>query len=182
MTAVAVGGDDLKAIERSARHRATAPPGELAHGCTSGKQDHLRWLRKIEGQVRGLQKMIEAETWCPDGVTQVAPATRALQEVAVGLPSDHLRQGVMQAVHSSLPKATRPCWRPPARSTRWSGSNAAARYGWGRLIPPASRPSAGAADGASGRRRLPGVRSSARAGSPGIRAGVTTPGGYMLGL
>ena len=56
--------------------------------------DGDRRLRKIEGQVRGLQKMIEADTWCPDVVTQVASATRALQEVAVGLLNDHLRHCV----------------------------------------------------------------------------------------
>lgn len=51
---------------------------------SSGKEDYHRRLRKIEGQVRGLQRMIEADTWCPDVATQVASATRALQEVAVG--------------------------------------------------------------------------------------------------
>jgi CsoR family transcriptional regulator, copper-sensing transcriptional repressor len=45
--------------------------------------------------------MIEADTWCPDIVTQVASATRALQEVAVGLLSDHLRHCVAHAVHFS---------------------------------------------------------------------------------
>ena len=72
-----------------------------ARGYASGKEDYLRRLRKIEGQVRGLQKMIEADTWCPDVVTQVASATRALQEVAVGLVSDHLSHCVVQAVYSS---------------------------------------------------------------------------------
>jgi DNA-binding FrmR family transcriptional regulator len=61
-----------------------------ARGYASGKEDYLLRLRKIEGQVRGLQKMIEADTWCPDVVTQVASATRALQEVAVGLLNDHI--------------------------------------------------------------------------------------------
>jgi DNA-binding FrmR family transcriptional regulator len=127
-----------------------------ARGHASGKQDYLRRLRKIEGQVRGLQKMIEADTWCPDVVTQIASATRALQEVAVGLLSDHLRHCIMQAVHSSPAEATRPSWRPPARSARWSGSDADGRKRMSRLIPPASRPSARVTDGASGRRRLPG--------------------------
>ena len=79
------------------------PPGRPrpVRGYASGKEDYLRRLRKIEGQVRGLQKMIEADTWCPDVVTQVSSATRALQEVAVGLLSDHLRHCVMQAVQSS---------------------------------------------------------------------------------
>ena len=72
-----------------------------ARGYASGKDDYLQRLRKIEGQVRGLQKMIEADTWCPDVVTQVASAARALQEVAVGLLSDHLRHCVTHAVRSS---------------------------------------------------------------------------------
>jgi DNA-binding FrmR family transcriptional regulator len=70
-------------------------------GYASGKEDYLRRLRKIEGQVRGLQKMIENDAWCPDVVTQVASATRALQEVAVGLLHDHLRHCVTAAAAAS---------------------------------------------------------------------------------
>jgi len=63
------------------RYPRTAP------GHASGEDDYLWRLRKIEDQVHGLQKMIEADTWCPDVVTQVvASATRPLQEAAVGLP------------------------------------------------------------------------------------------------
>jgi CsoR family transcriptional regulator, copper-sensing transcriptional repressor len=79
-------------------------PGTLprtARGYAQGKDDYLTRLRKVEGQVRGLQRMVEADTWCPDVVTQVASATRALQEVAVGLLSDHLRHCVVHAVKSS---------------------------------------------------------------------------------
>jgi CsoR family transcriptional regulator, copper-sensing transcriptional repressor len=74
-----------------------APTGaarRTARGYASGKEDYLRRLRKIEGQIRGLQMMIEADTWCPDVVTQVASATWALQEVAVRLVSDHLMRGM----------------------------------------------------------------------------------------
>jgi DNA-binding FrmR family transcriptional regulator len=79
------------------------PPGRPrpVRGYASGKDDYLRRLRKIEGQVRGLQKMIETDTWCPDVVTQVASATRALQEVAVGLLNDHLRHCVTAAAADS---------------------------------------------------------------------------------
>jgi CsoR family transcriptional regulator, copper-sensing transcriptional repressor len=78
---------------------ACSPPSRAgatrtSRGYATGKDDYLRRLRKIEGQVRGLQRMIEADTWCPDVVTQVASATRALQEVAVGLLNDHLRHCV----------------------------------------------------------------------------------------
>jgi DNA-binding FrmR family transcriptional regulator len=70
-------------------------------GYASGRDDYLARLRKIEGQVRGLQHMIEADRWCPEVVTQVASATRALQEVAVGLLNDHLQHCVMAAAKAS---------------------------------------------------------------------------------
>jgi DNA-binding FrmR family transcriptional regulator len=78
-----------------------APRPRPVRGYASGKDDYLRRLRKIEGQVRGLQKMIEADAWCPDVVTQVASATRALQEVAVGLLNDHLATCVTAAARTS---------------------------------------------------------------------------------
>jgi DNA-binding FrmR family transcriptional regulator len=70
-------------------------------GYASGKDDYLARLRKIEGQVRGLQRMVEEDRWCPDVVIQVASATRALQEVAVGLLNDHLQHCVFAAARSS---------------------------------------------------------------------------------
>jgi DNA-binding FrmR family transcriptional regulator len=79
----------------------TGTSRRTARGYASGKDDYLTRLRKVEGQVRGLQRMIEADAWCPDVVTQVASATRALQEVAVGLLGDHLQHCVMHAVRSS---------------------------------------------------------------------------------
>ena len=85
-------GDNRAGRAGHQRVRSTAP-GFLpwpACGYAFGNEDYLRRLRKIEGQVRGLQKMIENETWCPDAFTRVASATRALQEVAVGLLSDHI--------------------------------------------------------------------------------------------
>ncbi len=72
-----------------------------ARGYASGKDDYLTRLRKIEGQVRGLQRMIEADTWCPDVLTQVGSVTRALQEVATGLLADHLRHCVATAIRTS---------------------------------------------------------------------------------
>ena len=87
MTTVITSGDAGPAVECSPPLRTGAAP-RSARGDASGKEDYLR-RRKIEGQVRGLQKMIEADTWCPDVVTQVTSATRAVQEVAVGLLNDH---------------------------------------------------------------------------------------------
>jgi DNA-binding FrmR family transcriptional regulator len=100
VTALAVGSDGPQASECSPPAR-TGATRRTTRGYASGKDDYLRRLRKIEGQVRGLQKMIEADTWCPDVVIQVASATRALQEVAVGLLSDHLGHCVRHAVQSS---------------------------------------------------------------------------------
>jgi DNA-binding FrmR family transcriptional regulator len=81
--------------------RNASATARTARGYASGKEDYQRRLRKIEGQVRGLQKMIDADAWCPDVVTQVASATRALQEVAVGLLSDHLQHCVRDAARKS---------------------------------------------------------------------------------
>jgi DNA-binding FrmR family transcriptional regulator len=77
------------------------PPRRATRGYASGKEDYLARLRKIEGQVRGLEKMIEDDRWCPHVVTQVASATRALQEVAVGLLNDHVQHCVVAAARSS---------------------------------------------------------------------------------
>jgi DNA-binding FrmR family transcriptional regulator len=76
-------------------------PNRPRRGYASGRDDYLVRLRKIEGQVRGLQRMIGEDRWCPDVVTQVASTTRALQEVAVGLLNDHLHHCVMAAARSS---------------------------------------------------------------------------------
>jgi CsoR family transcriptional regulator, copper-sensing transcriptional repressor len=68
------------------------------HGYTEGKEDYLKRLRKIEGQVRGLQKMVEDDRYCIDILTQVSAAAKALQAVALGLLEDHLGHCVAQAV------------------------------------------------------------------------------------
>ena len=68
------------------------------YGYTPAKDDYLRRLRRIEGQVRGLQKMVEDDKYCIDILTQVSAATRALQSVALGLLEDHLGHCVTQAV------------------------------------------------------------------------------------
>ena len=60
----------------------------------------LARLKRIEGQIRGLQRMVDEETYCIDVLTQVSAATRALQGVAVQLLDDHLRHCVANAVQS----------------------------------------------------------------------------------
>ena len=68
------------------------------HGYTSNKEDHLRRLRRIEGQVRGLQRMIENDDYCIDVLTQISAATRALQSVSLNLLDEHLKHCVSQAI------------------------------------------------------------------------------------
>jgi DNA-binding FrmR family transcriptional regulator len=68
------------------------------HGYTHEKDSYLRRLRRIEGQVRGLERMIEEDKYCIDILTQVAAATKALQAVALGLLEEHLSHCVSQAL------------------------------------------------------------------------------------
>ena len=73
--------------------------GHASHGYLSHnhKADYLRRLRRIEGQARGLQRMIEEEKYCIDILTQVSAMTSALQSVALGLLDDHLDHCVAEA-------------------------------------------------------------------------------------
>jgi CsoR family transcriptional regulator, copper-sensing transcriptional repressor len=73
-------------------------------GYTIGKDDYLKRLRRIEGQVRGLQRMIEEDTYCIDVLTQVSAATRALEGVAIGLLDEHIRHCVANAAKRGRPR------------------------------------------------------------------------------
>lgn len=64
-------------------------------GYYENKDDVLARLRRIEGQVRGLQKMVEKDEYCIDILTQVTAASNALKKVAVGLLDDHIRHCVV---------------------------------------------------------------------------------------
>lgn len=66
-------------------------------GYTKAKEDHLRRLRRIEGQVRGLQRMIEQDKYCIDILTQVSAANRALQAFALELLEQHMTHCVAEA-------------------------------------------------------------------------------------
>jgi DNA-binding FrmR family transcriptional regulator len=67
---------------------------------TESKDDLLKRLRRVEGQIRGLQRMVETDTYCIDVLTQVSAATRALQSVALELLDGHRHQCVADAVAS----------------------------------------------------------------------------------
>jgi DNA-binding FrmR family transcriptional regulator len=69
-----------------------------APGYTDSKDAHLKRLRRIEGQVRGLQRMVEQDQYCIDVLTQVSAVTKALQAVALGLLDEHLSHCLVDAV------------------------------------------------------------------------------------
>ena len=70
------------------------------HGYIQGKDDYLKRLRRIEGQARGLQRMVEEEQYCIDILTQVSAMTKALQAVSLGLLEDHLGHCVVDAARA----------------------------------------------------------------------------------
>ena len=74
-------------------------------GYTEDKDAYLKRLRRIEGQVRGLQRMVDEDVSCVDVLTQVSAVTRALQAVALGLLEDHLGHCVAQAIEQGGPEA-----------------------------------------------------------------------------
>jgi DNA-binding FrmR family transcriptional regulator len=74
-------------------------------GYSEDKEAVLRRLRRIEGQVRGLQRMVESDTYCIDVLTQISAATRALESVALELLGDHLGHCVREAVARGGPEA-----------------------------------------------------------------------------
>lgn len=60
-------------------------------GYSEDKDELLKRLRRIEGQTRGLQKMVEDDRWCPDILQQIAAVRAALDKVALGLASGHVQ-------------------------------------------------------------------------------------------
>jgi CsoR family transcriptional regulator, copper-sensing transcriptional repressor len=75
------------------------------HGYTDRKDDYLLRLRRIEGQIRGLQRMVEEDKYCIDILTQISAATKALQSVAIGLLEEHIGHCVAEAVTNGGPEA-----------------------------------------------------------------------------
>ncbi len=90
---------------------ATQAPAETdghdhaAHGYITEKDAYLKRLKRIEGQARGLQRMVEEDKYCIDILTQVSAMTKALQAVAMGLLEDHLSHCVVDAAVAGGPEA-----------------------------------------------------------------------------
>ena len=77
----------------------------MAHGYSDDKDAVLARLKKIEGQVRGIARMVDDDTYCIDILTQVSAATRALENVALLLLDDHLDHCVRNAAIAGGPEA-----------------------------------------------------------------------------
>lgn len=100
-----INGEGTDAEETDAEEAVPQPrPGD--HG-TQGdpgyhgtKSPYLRRLKLIEGQVRGLHRMVEEDTYCIDVLTQISAVTKALQSVALGLVDDHIHHCVHDAATS----------------------------------------------------------------------------------
>ncbi len=70
-------------------------------GYSLSKDDYTKRLRRIEGQVRGLQRLIDEDTYCIDVLTQISSVTKALQGVGMGLLDEHIRHCVHEAAAES---------------------------------------------------------------------------------
>jgi len=76
-------------------------------GYTMEKDDYLKRLRRIEGQVRGIQRMVEDDTYCIDVLTQLSAVTKALQSVGIGLLEEHVNHCVLHAAQEGDEDAAR---------------------------------------------------------------------------
>jgi DNA-binding FrmR family transcriptional regulator len=79
-------------------------PGEgdthVTHGYITDKANYLARLKRIEGQARGIHRMVDEEQYCIDILTQVSALTKALESVALGLLDDHLKHCVVDAART----------------------------------------------------------------------------------
>jgi DNA-binding FrmR family transcriptional regulator len=80
---------------------AGAADGAPRHGYSPRKDEYLKRLRRVEGQVRGISRMVDEDQYCIDVLTQVAAATKALHAVSLGLLEDHLGHCVAEAARQS---------------------------------------------------------------------------------
>lgn len=99
MTATESSGQTVEtaAPEVVVEHDVSADTPAGPHGYTKNRDAHLKRLRRIEGQVRGLQRMVDEDVYCIDVLTQVSASTKALQSFALQLLEEHLRHCVAAA-------------------------------------------------------------------------------------
>lgn len=81
-------------------------PTPATHGYAATKDQLRKRLRRIEGQVRGIEKMVDGDRYCIDILTQIAAAHAALDKVALGLLDEHTRHCVVGAAEQDRPEKT----------------------------------------------------------------------------
>jgi CsoR family transcriptional regulator, copper-sensing transcriptional repressor len=89
--------DHTSTDQTSTDHTGPAEPTSAHHGYISDKKRYLARLKRIEGQARGIHRMVEEEQYCIDILTQISALTSALEGVALGLLDDHLKHCVADA-------------------------------------------------------------------------------------
>ncbi|MET9885181.1 metal-sensitive transcriptional regulator [Streptomyces sp. NPDC006430] len=97
MTAIEAGGVPTAVAAGGSGADAGAGGGGAVHGYHHQKDEHLKRLRRIEGQIRGLQRLVDEDVYCIDILTQVSASTKALQSFALQLLEEHLRHCVADA-------------------------------------------------------------------------------------
>lgn len=97
---------------------APATPATQTRGYTATKDQLLKRLRRIEGQVRGVERMVEEDRYCIDVLTQISAIQAALDKVALGLMDEHARHCVLGADPAEQPEKTEELMSAVARLMR----------------------------------------------------------------
>ncbi|MFE7135708.1 metal-sensitive transcriptional regulator [Streptomyces sp. NPDC057638] len=97
MTTTEAAGPTVTDTAAPAAETLTGGHDQGTHGYHKQKDEHLKRLRRIEGQIRGLQRMVDEDVYCIDILTQVSASTKALQSFALQLLEEHLRHCVADA-------------------------------------------------------------------------------------
>ncbi|MCA1221836.1 metal-sensitive transcriptional regulator [Streptomyces sp. 8L] len=97
MTTTDAAGADATGERPSAAEAPAPGAGHQVYGYHKRKDEHLKRLRRIEGQIRGLQRLVDEDVYCIDILTQVSASTKALQSFALQLLEEHLRHCVADA-------------------------------------------------------------------------------------
>src|SRR3954454_24468155 len=87
-------------------HAMTAEPAPAARGYTASKDQLQKRLRRIEGQVRGVERMVDDDRYCIDVLTQIAAAQAALDKVALGLLDGHAQHCMLEGTREDAPAQT----------------------------------------------------------------------------
>jgi len=97
--------DPLTTPAGTALASAAAEDPHAGHGYTANKDSYLRRLKRIEGQVRGIARMVDEDKYCIDILTQVAAVNKALHAVSLGLLEEHIGHCVVGAASEPDPEA-----------------------------------------------------------------------------